>query len=184
MIKIPGYDTNLITQWFHEMHPLAPGLVVSFAPEACRLMTWPEFLPIASLFDALVRYGNRGVLQHFVMSEVENLPEATITNLVELTLLRGEVLPTNQGKMIRVHHDALVNLIDYMDERDHLHLIYERAYNRFMYVAAYYGLHLQEDEKIRLRSRRGVGLHQPDGPSHQRLAHNLRLVASNGKKLS
>lgn len=184
MIKIPDYDTNLITQWFYEMHPIAPGLVVSFAPEACRLMTWPEFLPIANLFDALVRYGNRKVLKHFVMSDVENFSEARLTELVELTLQKGEVSPADRGKMLRAPHDILVNLIDGMDEQNHLYLIYERAYHRFVHVAAHYGLYLRGERARQRHARGSVLCHEtPYGPSHQRPTHGLRLVASNGKKL-
>ncbi len=185
MRKFPDYDSNLITLWFNWMNALAFGLVSPFESHF-RGLTFPDLVPVANLFDAFVRYGNRDRLEHFDVAEIVKLPEEVIEELAMLTVNHGEMQNFARGQ-IRWHYDVFESLVDSLEEGDRLYQPYTLAYNQFIYAAAFHALYLPQGAVLRGNRNEDMELYREPLPAKVIPVHaeriHLRLVASNGKKL-
>jgi len=188
--KFPGYDEDIISLWFDRMNRIAPGLVSPFEA-SFRGLTYPDFIPVANLFDALVRYASLDRIKQFKAEEVQSLPDSVVVKLAMITVKNGETYFENRGK-IQTHFLAFDTLTSSMDEENHLHFPLVSAYNRFISVAAYVGLYHPRGQKIlqalsyadSLADEEEQEEHKQAPPSLRRKAPHLRLVASNGEDIA
>jgi len=185
--KFPGYDDDLIAFWFHRMDQIAPGLMKPLESLFCNL-TFPDLLPVASLFDTLMRYSRLERIKEFDASEVRKLPTNMIIRLADLTTENGETLAFDRG-CIKPHFDLLDHLTDELDEQDRLYAPYTEAFNHYLLVAAFIGLELPAGKTVEREHRApNAAPSIMTAPSAEyrpepRKRPALRLVASNGKRL-
>lgn len=192
MRKFPGYDDDMITLWFDRMNQIAPRLVSPFEV-SFRGLTFPDLIPVANLYDALIRYASLDHIKQYRADAVKTLPELILMKLVMVTIGgHGEMYFADRGK-IKPYYIIFNDLIDAIDEEDYRYQPYVAAFNQFVRVAAYIGsFHprgqiilktLAASEPVRHEKDRCETPASSAHPSSEARKPRLSLVVSNGKWL-